>query len=665
MESLLYGLLNWIAANPGWAYLFVGAVALAESLAVVGMIVPGVIMMIGAGALIATGTLGFWPTTLAAVVGAVAGDGISYWIGHHFRGRIRGWWPFKRYPQQLDRGVVFFKRHGAKSVVFGRFFGPGRAVIPLVAGMMQMPPARFIAANVSSALGWAPAYLAPGIVFGASLKLAAEAAARLAILLVLLAVLLWLAIWTARNLYRLLSPHASSWLQTLLRWADVHPKIGRVAQALADPEHPDAATLAALALSLIASTAVLGISIGAGLFGAKDLAVNQVTLDLGQSLHTPLSNHIMVGLARLGDPLVTAPMTLATILYLLARGHRRDAGYWLATALFALVATPTVGWLLREPRPDLGLALHWPWSFPSGQVLSATVVYGFLAVNLARSMPLRWRWLPYATATVLIGATALARLYFGTEWLTDLVGSTALGLAWTAALGLALYRHARPIPHWAGLAGTALLSATAAFTAVTLARQHHDIAAFAPHPPPCAITAERWRGRTHLPVASHREDLWRQNQRPFDLQYAGALDQLAAALSPSGWTPAHMLDWQNAIKLLSPSLPLTELPVLHHIHDGRHEALALVKDLAPDQRLVLRLWSTTCEINGEAPLWLGTVTSLRKDSIVDLIALPITETGSDPSAVVLEWDLKQAPEITVDPGQPPLVAPRRNGLLAD
>jgi hypothetical protein len=33
--------------------------------------------------------------------------------------------------------------------------------------------------------------------------------------------------------------------------------------------------------------------------------------------------------------------------------------------------------------------------------------------------------------------------------------------------------------------------------------------------------------------------------------------------------------------------------------------------------------------------------------------------------VVLEWDLKQAPEITVDPGQPPLVAPRQNGLLAD
>jgi membrane-associated phospholipid phosphatase len=496
-------------------------------------------------------------------------------------------------------------------------------------------------------------------------KLAAEAAARLVILLVLLAVLLWLAVWTARRLYRLLSPHATVWLQAGLRWADVHPKIGRIAQALADPAHPDAATLAALAASLIGSTAVLGISIGAGLFGAPDLAINQITLDLAQSLHTPLADHIMAGLARLGDPLVTATLTLAVLLYLSARGHRRDAGYWLAAALFGLVATPTLGWLLQVPRPALGLDLRWPWSFPSGPALSATLIYGFLAVTLSRAMSQRRRWTAYAAATVLIGAVALARLYFGTEWLTDLIGSVALGLVWIAALGLALHRHTRPIPHWAGLGGVALIGATLAFTAASLLRHERDIAALMPQPPPCSISAARWRAREDLPVAQHREDLWRRNQRPFDLQFAGQLDALVTALAPSGWQRAEMLDWGNALKLLSPSLPLAELPVIRHVHDGRHEALALVKDPAPDQRLVLRLWSAHCRIDGGFPLWVGDVTSLRKDNIVDLLALPITVTSPDPSGAALEWDLKQAQGLDADPGWPLLMATGRSGLLAD
>ena len=45
-------------------------------------------MMVGAGALIATGALSFWPVCLWAVAGAVAGDGLSYWLGCHYRERL-------------------------------------------------------------------------------------------------------------------------------------------------------------------------------------------------------------------------------------------------------------------------------------------------------------------------------------------------------------------------------------------------------------------------------------------------------------------------------------------------------------------------------------------------------------------------------------------------
>ena len=77
MGELFQHVLDWVGANPGWAYLVVLLAAFAESLAVIGVVVPGVMVMLGAGALIATGKLEFWPTCLSAVVGAIAGDGLS------------------------------------------------------------------------------------------------------------------------------------------------------------------------------------------------------------------------------------------------------------------------------------------------------------------------------------------------------------------------------------------------------------------------------------------------------------------------------------------------------------------------------------------------------------------------------------------------------------
>jgi len=665
MEEFFAQLLSWVRANPTWTYLIVFLVALAESVAVIGMIVPGVVIMVGAGALIATGELAFWPTAAVAIAGAILGDGFSYWIGHHYRDRLRQCWPFNHHPETLERGIAFFRRFGGKSVAFGRFVGPGRATIPLVAGFMRMPRGRFAVANIGSAIAWGPAYLAPGIVFGASLKLAAEATTRLAILILVLIGLLWLAAWSARRLFLLLSPHASSALRTLLHWGNLHPVLGRIAQDLADPEHPDAATLAALALALLAATGVLGISISAGLAGPQDWTINQAALDLGQSLHTPLADQVMVGLSRLGGRVVTIPLVVAILVFLSISGQQRTLQYWLAALAFTLIATPALGWLMRVPRPELGLNLNWPWSFPSAQVLSATVLYGFLALSIARTLTPGWRWMPYAIAAIIVTAIATARLYFGAEWLTDIIGSGALGLAWIAALGLAFHRHTETPSNFRGLVLVSLIAISTALTAATWAGQPSDLDRYRAQRPSFALSAVRWRAREALPIASHREDLWHRNRRPFDLQYAGSLKHLIDALAWEGWQPAERLSWKNAIKLLSPSLPLAQLPVLPHVHDGHHDDLILVKDLASGRRLVLRLWATPGRLDDSETLWTGDITELTKDVIVDLLALPITQPIDELGNRTLQADLARASTISSDMGSPILMAPRALGLLPD
>ncbi|MCW8921790.1 MAG: DedA family protein, partial [Sedimenticola sp.] len=179
MTEFFQQILAWVSLHPGWSYSVIFLTAMAESLAFVGLIVPGVAIMFGIGALIAGGAIAFWPTMGWAVAGAVAGDGLSFWLGRHYQQRLTSIWPFNRHPKSLQRGTEFFEKYGGKSVALGRFFGPIRAVIPLIAGMMGMSPLRFVVANVLSALAWAPLYLLPGIVFGASLELASEVAMRL------------------------------------------------------------------------------------------------------------------------------------------------------------------------------------------------------------------------------------------------------------------------------------------------------------------------------------------------------------------------------------------------------------------------------------------------------------------------------------------------------
>ena len=132
-------------------------------------------------------------------MGAIAGDGMSFWLGGRYKERIVQMWPFSKHPEVLEAGQRFFRKQGAKSVVLARFIGPLRAIVPVVAGMLGMPPVRFYAMNVLSALLWAPAHILPGVVFGASVLLAGAVSFRLVVILALLVCIVWLS-FRARGL---------------------------------------------------------------------------------------------------------------------------------------------------------------------------------------------------------------------------------------------------------------------------------------------------------------------------------------------------------------------------------------------------------------------------------------------------------------------------------
>lgn len=655
MEALLALFIDWVKDNTAWSLAAAFVISACESLAVVGLIVPGVLMMTGMGALVAAGAIDFWPVVIAVVLGAILGDGLSYWLGHYFKEDLRRLWPFNRYPESFAFGERFFDKYGSLSVVFGRFVGPVRPVIPVVAGMAGMTPARFTVANVISALLWAPTSLLPGILVGASLQLAAESAARLAIVLLGLLAAIWLVGWLVWRGFQLVSPRASAWVQALLHWSEVHPKAGEVARALADPNHPDARALTALAGVLTLGVALFGLATGLTVLGAGALSMNRTALDLAQSLYSPVADQLMLALSRLADLPVILALVVTVYLYQRLRQGGRQANYWLAAGGFALIAPILLQVLLRVPRPELGAGLAAalgdlsPWAFPSSHVLRATVVYGFLAVVLARSLPPVWRVLPYIVAAVLVTTVALARLYLGVEWLTGVLATVALGLVWVAALGLAFRRHSAMDPTLAGLWPVAAGTLVVALAIQPWLHPPVDLDAYRPSRAPIAVTADAWRGRLWNTLPQRREDIWQRPTQPMQVQYAGEPAALTAALETRGWAPAKRLDPVNALDLFSPDLPLTALPVPPQVHNGHHEALTLARTLEDGGRLILRLWATPYRVGPTgAPLWIGNVTAQRKDVVLGLFAIPATVPEFAAPREALMGDLGKAPGVELE-----------------
>lgn len=59
------------------------------------------------------------------------------------------------------------------TILVGRFVGPTRPLVPMVAGMLDLPVAKFITPNIIGCLLWPQFYFLPGILAGAAIDIPA------------------------------------------------------------------------------------------------------------------------------------------------------------------------------------------------------------------------------------------------------------------------------------------------------------------------------------------------------------------------------------------------------------------------------------------------------------------------------------------------------------
>jgi membrane protein DedA with SNARE-associated domain len=170
LEAHAQQLVEFVRVHEAWAAPVVFVLAFGESLAFISLLLPAWAALIGIGVLISSGELSFWPVWIAASIGAALGDWLSYWIGVKIGPPVAHIWPLSRHPDLLPKGEAFVKRWGVLAIFIGRFFGPLRASVPLVAGIFHMPFWPFQIANFSSAFVWAAVLLTTGDVAGRFIK---------------------------------------------------------------------------------------------------------------------------------------------------------------------------------------------------------------------------------------------------------------------------------------------------------------------------------------------------------------------------------------------------------------------------------------------------------------------------------------------------------------
>lgn len=667
----MHGFMNLAQSHPALALAVVLLVACAESLAVVGTLVPAAIVMFGAGALVGAGALPLWPTLLVAAAGAIVGDSLSYELGRAREPQLRGWRLLQRHPAALARAEDFLQRHGSMSVLLARFTGPLRAFVPLLAGFARLPRQRFYAVNAVSALLWAPAHILPGVLFGASLTVAEAVSGRLAVLLLLLLLLVWLATWLVPVMLRWTLPRLAVLRDlAVTRARDRDGRVARWTLMLLDPARPGSP-------ALLAGTALL---LGSGwlFFGVLEDVVAKdplVQLDLSvfqflQGLRTAPVDQFMVSVTEMGSVGVLLPLVAVVAAWLSWRGWRRTALYWLGVAAFGEVLVQLLKFTLGRHRPiDLYSGVE-RFSFPSGHATVTTVLLSFLGFLLARRQPLPIRMGLAAAAAVYIGAVALSRLYLGAHWMSDVLGGMSLGLAWVALVatvytGRGVDREFAPRELLLVVIGCLALFGTVSIHRSGAA----DLARYQSPPAAQVLAVNDWLDSGWRQLPAQRFEVAGEPGEPLPLQWGDEAATVQMRLVQAGWQPATGWTVTGALGWLAGTTPWQVLPVLPRFDRGQPARLVFQR-LDPqrsDERQVLRLWRAGFDLRtataAPVPLWYGTIYREARRQGRLMPGVGVTQASLSASAIASELAAASgsAPIAVSGPGRAVLVPPLAPG----
>ena len=651
--------LDYFAQNPSWAIVIAFLIAFGEALLIIGLFVPSTAVLVGAGILVGSGHLGFWPVFLATTIGAVAGDQVSFWAGRFFGDGLKNLWPLNRFPQLLARGEEFVRNHGGKSIALGRFVPGVKAVVPGIVGMLGMSQFYFAAVNVSSALVWSAIHIVPGILIGQGLALAGELSGRLAFVLLELLVILAVAGWIIRLFAAGVSPYLDHILERISGWAKNRNSrsMHRFGRAVS-PENPRSLLIvfftAVLILGLFAFIVLVSGMAARDAIPNTDLSV----FNLMREIRNAPADEFMIPITMLGDGYVLTAM-MATIVGWLAwrkawRAAIASTTIFLAGKLFSML----LKYAIHRPRPVELYTGADSFSFPSGHATMAAITFGILAVLASHAMN-RWnRSLVYAICGLFVITIAYSRIYLGVHWLSDVVGGVVFGGVVVAAFGVTIEAiPPRRIMPFGLLCATFLAFVAAGSANISTNFERAEIFYAAPEQT-YSITPAEWEAAAWLQLPARRIDLAGKPEEQFIMQWAGSLESLQSVLENRNWVFSPKWKLRDSIPYLDPNAVLAGVAPRPALHAGLKAKLTMTLALngETNRRLVLRAYKTNTllkSIDAEPPVFLVSLTQESLRERLHAYVVPTLVAANATQVAEFEKDMMLPPNARVVTEQRP------------
>lgn len=574
--------------------------ALLETTVGIGLFLPGSTIILFLGALSARGYLDTGDLIWFAVLGAISGDNINYYLGKKYGSKWlkKGFWFLNS--GHIEKTKYFMNDHGAKSVFLGRFIPSVKEVVPFIAGSVKMDKKTFMLWNVLGATGWGFEWVLAGYIFAQSLNLAelwlSRAGLFLAFLLTLGGILYFLKlliIKKGKQLWIITGSLLQSINKAVLKnelvvpWMQKHPRIISFLKA-----RLDTSVFSGLTLSIFSLAFVYVLALFAGI--VEDLITS--------------------------DPIIAADIRIANLLVGFRTADLTDIFSWITllcksqVILAFIVISVALLWIWRKncyilplfiavtgsgiftclgklafhrPRPLQAVYVEHSFSFPSGHATIAVAFYGFAGYLLMRFVKNRnIKVNIFFTTLIIIIAIGFSRLYLGVHYLSDVWSGYLVGTMWliiAVSFSEWLSRRKRSDQPISPVAGARLIS----FALVSLAVLFYAGFSINYHPPPASVVSNpplvvsKGTDIFTNEQMKYTETLIAEKQEPVNFIFLAENEsRLIAALQQAGWIltdKADIMSFIKAVKSLILKTPYPSAPISPSFWNTKIQRLSFTK----------------------------------------------------------------------------------------
>jgi len=391
MGQWLDSVTGWLTVNPQWLAAAIFLVAFVECLAIAGLIVPGTVLLFTVAVLAGSGALPLSETLLLGFFAGVLGDVTSYFLGRHFHQNIRRLPGLRHHPEWIAGAETYFQRYGIASLLVGRFIGPLRPMLPMVAGMCDMPFPRFIAVSLLAGAGWSVAYLLPGWATGAAIRLPLP---------------------------------EGFWPQAGIVVGSIAVMVGLSATSSLRQHRRATALIAGMSCLILVALFI----------GFPHLsALDQGVMTLVQEHRSPMLDEVAVVFTLIGEFRNMLLFSALLVALLLITRQWRQAIFACNTLFFTALGNTVTKHFFARMRPEVLSDPLTSYSMPSGHASGSFALFLTLAVLAGRGQPPRMRltWLLVGCLPAL--GISLSRVYLGAHWPTDVLAGAMLAACICAA----------------------------------------------------------------------------------------------------------------------------------------------------------------------------------------------------------------------------------------